>query len=211
VWHLLTSGKYYLFSVLFHVFLITLLSVFVLSPAGKTSLQAQGSQEGVIRVSLNQNFSAAAPGSLSQSVFRAESSVEKNIRESIESSANNDSNSDNNANEKKYQGDFESNIESIQQGSYGTGFFRKAYLLSELIPVYPANAVRRGLEGTVLIDVSIDSSGRVFKTEIITSSNYDILDRAAIRCVRRARFAPASYMGRPTADVLRIAVNFSLN
>jgi TonB family protein len=63
----------------------------------------------------------------------------------------------------------------------------------------------------VLIQANIDRSGNVSKTEIILSSKYEILDKAAIRCVRKARFAPASYMGNPAPDTLRIAVNFNLN
>jgi len=203
--NILTSGKYYLFSVLLHIIFILLLSVFVFAPLGETSLQAQDSQGGILRVSFNKSQIAgvAASSDLSQGMYEAESNAEKNIADPNKSSSSEKQSS---ILDKNHQGDFyESNIHN-----YETGPFKKAYLLSELQPVYPAYAVKRGIEGTVLVEASIDSSGRVSKTKIIISSNYDVLDKAAIRCVRRARFAPASYMGNSVSDTLRIAVNFYL-
>jgi len=196
VHHILTNGKYYLFSVLFHIFFITLLSDFVFAPVGDNSLQGQGSQERVLKVSFNRNDNLHA------------STKNKKSMESIVSNYSNEeliSNSNIN-----YQRDSESIIESLKQGSYGAEVFKKAYLLSEIIPAYPAYAVKRGIEGTVLIDANIDLSGRVYKTEIVVSSKYDILDKAALTCVKKARFAPATYMGSPSTDILRIAVNFYL-
>jgi len=188
------------------VFFITLLSVFVSAPAGENSLQGQSSQERFLKVSFskNNNLHASTKNNLQHS------KLEKN-RKSMESVISDYTSEELISNfNKDYQGDSESTIESLKQGSYGAGFFEKAHLLSEIIPAYPAYAAKKGIEGTVLIDANIDSLGRVSKTEIVVSSKYDILDKAAIRCVKKARFAPATYMGSPTTDVLRIAVNFNL-
>ena len=204
--HILTNGKYYLFSVLFHIFLIILLSAFVSAPKWENSLQGQGSQEKVLKVSFNKNNNLHAT---TKNNFQ-NSSLEKN-RESMENIISDYNNEELISNSiKNYQGDSESTIASLKQGSYEAGFFKKAHLLSEIIPVYPAYAVKRGIEGTVLIDANIDALGRVSKTEIVVSSEYDILDKAAISCVKKARFAPATYLGHPATDILRIAVNFYL-
>ena len=202
--NILISGKYYLFSVLFHIIFIFLLSVFVFPPLGDVSLQAQDSQGGILRVSFNKNqiSDVTASSDFSQSVYEAENNAKKNINDTNKSSSEKQSN----ILDKNHQEDFyESNIHN-----HGTRSFKKAYLLSDLQPVYPAYAVKRGIEGTVLVEASIDPSGRVSKAEVITSSSYDILDKAAIRCVRRARFAPASYFGNHVSDTLRIAVSFYL-
>ena len=208
--HILAGGKYYLFSVLFHAIFLFLLSVFVLAPLGETSLQAQGKQERTMRVSFNKSTAHAASvknnfahiyeeKNISSSAF-----AKNNIEEQI-------------SNSEKNQDDSDSNMESIMQGSSeaesggGVEVFEKAYLLSELEPVYPPYAVKRGIEGSVLIQANIDRSGNVSKTEIILSSKYEILDKAAIRCVKKAKFAPASCMGNPAPDILRVAVNFNLN
>ena len=205
--HILTSGKYYLFSVLVHIIFLFLLSVFVFAPLRETSLQAQGKQEGILRVSFNKSnaYSASVKNNL------AHSNAEKNIHSLHSEIDRYEEQISNSENHLGNQGDFENNTESLMQGSYGAGFFEKAYLLSELIPAYPPYAVKRGIEGTVLIEASIDPQGRVSKAEIVVSSKYEILDKAAIRCVRKARFAPASYMGNSAPDTLRIAVNFNLN
>ena len=188
--HILTNGKYYLFSVVAHILLLAMLPGFLSASFGGNSLQPQeAGEEKVLKVSFNKNYNASAQNNFKQSVDEIKNSNDKNLQE-----------------------DSEKNIDSKEQGDYGAGagFFKKAYLLSEIVPDYPAYAFRNGIEGTVLIDASIDSFGKVSKTEIVVSSSYSVLDRAALRCVAKAKFAPASYMGNPAPDTLRIAVNFHL-
>lgn len=203
MYHFLYRGKYYLFSLLLHLIFITLASVFISAPAGDGGafLPAHDGQEKTLRVSFNRNHTVAAQNNPSQTKAEIKNTtIEKNSIVSNETISN----------EAQFISIDENSRESREQAKYGAGFFRRARLVSELRPVYPTYAVRRGIEGTVLVDVSIDSLGRVSGTEIVTSSNYAILDRAAIRCVRRVRFIPASYMGKPVADTLRIAINFRL-
>jgi len=88
--------------------------------------------------------------------------------------------------------------------------FIRARSLYEIKPQYPLFAVRRGIEGQALIDAEIDSSGNAKNVDIYISSGHMVLDKAALECVKDARFIPASYLGKPVSDTLRIAVNFSL-
>jgi len=78
-------------------------------------------------------------------------------------------------------------------------------------PDYPLEALRRGLEGTVLLRVHVAADGRVAKVEILDSSGHLILDAAAVRAVKSWRFAPATRGGRPVAAVVRQPVRFSLD
>lgn len=77
-------------------------------------------------------------------------------------------------------------------------------------PVYPATARRRGMQGTVLLRVAVGVTGRVTRVELIKSSRFRILDRAAISCVRRWRFIPARRNDEPVESVVEIPIRFSL-
>jgi len=77
-------------------------------------------------------------------------------------------------------------------------------------PDYPLEALRRGLEGTVLLRVHVAADGRVAKVEVLDSSGHPILDAAAVRAVSSWQFAPATRGGRPVPAVVRQPVRFSL-
>jgi periplasmic protein TonB len=56
---------------------------------------------------------------------------------------------------------------------------------------YPKIAERRGWEGTVLLDLKIDSNGNVLSAIVRNSSGYDALDKRALEMVERASPFPA--------------------
>ena len=75
---------------------------------------------------------------------------------------------------------------------------------------YPAFARKRGLEGTVQLEIGIAADGVFAAVSIIGSSSHDLLDRAAVeaaRSVRRIPF-PAGLPGRPLT--VRLPVVFAL-
>jgi protein TonB len=55
-------------------------------------------------------------------------------------------------------------------------------------PVYPAIALRRGLEGEVLLTVTVDAEGAVTACVVARSSGHGVLDAAAAAAVQRWRF-----------------------
>lgn len=58
-------------------------------------------------------------------------------------------------------------------------------------PAYPAVAERNGEQGTAVIDLRVDSTGRVVSAELLTSSGHTVLDEAALQVVlRRWSFTP---------------------
>jgi protein TonB len=77
-------------------------------------------------------------------------------------------------------------------------------------PAYPAAAVARSLEGTVLLRLHIAATGQVQRVEVVTSSGYDILDRAAVEAVSTWRGRPAQQAGMPLASVELLPVRFRL-
>lgn len=77
-------------------------------------------------------------------------------------------------------------------------------------PVYPGPAEKRGWEGTVWLDVLVETSGKVRDVKVIHSSGYGILDRAAVKAVKEWVFQPATYLGRPVARYHEIPFHFKL-
>jgi len=55
-------------------------------------------------------------------------------------------------------------------------------------PRYPVGSRMRGEEGTVHVRVTVDAQGRARKTEIVISSGFEALDRAAVEAAGRARY-----------------------
>ena len=77
-------------------------------------------------------------------------------------------------------------------------------------PEYPRLARRRGLEGTVLLEVLVDSSGRVADMRFSRTSGHALLDKAAMEGVQRWQFAPGTMNGRPQEMWVEIPVRFQL-
>jgi protein TonB len=50
--------------------------------------------------------------------------------------------------------------------------------------LYPEEAVRRGLEGEVVLLLEVDAGGRIAEASVASSSGHAILDQAALRAVR---------------------------
>ena len=77
-------------------------------------------------------------------------------------------------------------------------------------PQYPRQARRRGLEGVVLLDVLIEISGRVANLRLFSSSGHPLLDRAALKAVRRWRFTPGTIGGREQEMWVTVPIRFQL-
>ncbi|MEK9931132.1 MAG: energy transducer TonB, partial [Rhodospirillaceae bacterium] len=87
---------------------------------------------------------------------------------------------------------------------------RPSGFASNLPPIYPNLARRRGIQGTVVIIAGISPSGLVSSTKIKTSSGSGTLDNAAIRAIRDWRFTPATNNGRPITSEVEIPLTFKI-
>lgn len=72
-------------------------------------------------------------------------------------------------------------------------------------PTYPAQAKRAGQTGTVVIEFTVDASGRVISAYAKSSSGWPLLDSEAVRTVRRWTFPAGGVMKlqRPIVFQLR--------
>jgi len=75
-------------------------------------------------------------------------------------------------------------------------------------PQYPQDAFIKKIEGTVILEILIDISGRVARARVIQS--IPPLDEAARQTVLQWRFSPALKRGRPVAIVANAPVTFRI-
>lgn len=76
---------------------------------------------------------------------------------------------------------------------------------------YPPSARRAGIEGAAVVDLCVDTSGRVEGDPTIrVGSGADALDEGAVRWARQARFMPATRDGQPVPGCTAVRVRFKL-
>jgi len=70
---------------------------------------------------------------------------------------------------------------------------------------YPEEARRRGLSGSLILDVALNPDGSIHEITVVRSSGHPVLDQAAMRIVRMAApFAPFPASIRKDTDILHI-------
>jgi len=74
-------------------------------------------------------------------------------------------------------------------------------------PRLPQEALERRISGVVRVLVLIDERGKVEDAEIVES--IPVLDEAALQCVRKAEFAPATRNGEPVPAYAVAPIGFS--
>lgn len=84
-----------------------------------------------------------------------------------------------------------------------------AKLLSSPAPRYPGPARAEGVEGVVVLRISIDSSGRVTAASVLQGLGFG-LDEAALESVKSSSWEPASEGGKPVSSDRKFNVRFSL-
>lgn len=75
---------------------------------------------------------------------------------------------------------------------------------------YPEIARKAGIEGRVIVNVLVDTDGRVVETKIIKSLGHSGCDDSAIKAIRSVRWKPAKQRDRPVKVWVAIPVIFKL-
>jgi TonB family protein len=87
------------------------------------------------------------------------------------------------------------------------GAVRAPTKLVDVKPVYPDDARRANVQGVVIIEIVIDTEGRVRDARILRS--IPLLDDAALEAVRQWEFTPTAMDGVPVPLAMTVTVNFS--
>jgi protein TonB len=73
-------------------------------------------------------------------------------------------------------------------------------------PVYPPEALAARVQGVVIIEATIDTSGLVSDARVLRS--IPLLDQPAIDAVKQWEFTPTLLDGRPVPVIMTVTVNF---
>ena len=77
-------------------------------------------------------------------------------------------------------------------------------------PIYPKDALDRGLEGKVSLSVVVAEDGSVSSVSVAQSSGHEMLDAAAVRAMKRDwRFQPGLKEGKPAAGSVTVTFEFT--
>jgi protein TonB len=76
-------------------------------------------------------------------------------------------------------------------------------------PAYPPEAMMNRVEGVVILEVVVDTSGRVADAKVLRS--IPLLDQAAVDAVRQWEFAPTQLNGAAVPVILTVTVNFKID
>jgi len=77
-------------------------------------------------------------------------------------------------------------------------------------PKYPRIARRKGLAGTVILEVRVNASGLVGECRVHASSGHRVLDEQALRTVRKWTFEPGRKGDERVAMWVRVPIRFEL-
>jgi TonB family protein len=82
-------------------------------------------------------------------------------------------------------------------------------LISSPPLMYPAAARAENIEGTVVVDILVDASGKVTQAKAISGPVQ--LQSAAVEAVRYWKYQPARSDGQTVAQHMQVSINFRLN
>jgi protein TonB len=77
-------------------------------------------------------------------------------------------------------------------------------------PIYPARARKAGEQGSAMVRVLVDVTGRPAQVSLQTSSGHPELDQSALSAVRAAQFRPYAEGGLAQAVWVLVPINFVL-
>ena len=78
------------------------------------------------------------------------------------------------------------------------------------VPRYPRLAQRLGVEGSVLLRLTIDASGKLSRVEVVNGAGNGF-DEEAVQAVNRSTFAPAVQNGQPISCLALLKIRFQLS
>ena len=84
----------------------------------------------------------------------------------------------------------------------------KAFLVHKVIPQYPEEALKRGVEGTVTVEVFIDAQGNVEKTS--DADGDPLLVPAVADAVKQWKFKPYYLNRKPIPIESQVTLTFEL-
>jgi len=93
----------------------------------------------------------------------------------------------------------------------GSALSRRPELVMLVPPVYPKDAEKNRVEGSVELRIHVTESGVVDEAEVVTSSGLPSMDDAAVKAAMKTRFRPAVKNGSRVPMWINYPIQFALN
>jgi len=77
---------------------------------------------------------------------------------------------------------------------------RCSWMNDDVVFVYPGEARKKGIEGSVVMKLTFDGDGKLLNSDVIDSSSYKLLDDAAIAAVSRVSLSAISMASQPALE-----------
>lgn len=82
----------------------------------------------------------------------------------------------------------------------------------KVAPVYPQRALRRGIEGYVVVEFTVTTSGAVKDTRVIEADPPNVFDHAAMEAAKKFKYKPKMVNGKPVEVAgVRNIIRFELD
>ena len=83
-------------------------------------------------------------------------------------------------------------------------------VVQEIKIPYPEEARRQGIEGVVVLSITVDLDGNVVQAKVVTGPGYGLED-AALKGIKRFKFKPATKNGEVVSTELKYRYRFMLD
>ncbi|HEY6444033.1 MAG TPA: TonB family protein [Candidatus Acidoferrales bacterium] len=97
-------------------------------------------------------------------------------------------------------------LSEMSTPAHAGGQMKPPQLISSVMPVYPQIAQLAGVEGDVVVQASIDSSGNVSATKVLAGPM--MLRLAATDALRRWKYEPGTLDGKPVGTQMTVRIRF---
>jgi TonB family protein len=91
-----------------------------------------------------------------------------------------------------------------------SGTVLKSRLIKQVTPEYPEAARREGVQGVVILVITVDEEGNVEEIKIARKV-HPLLDEAAIAAVKQWKYSPTLLNGEPIPVTATVTVNFEMD
>jgi len=93
--------------------------------------------------------------------------------------------------------------------AYVKGMETLPLVLARVAPVYPRDLREKGVQGFAIVDVRVDSTGRVIQAEIVRATLPEFGERA-LDAAKAWTFEPATAQGRAITSRVRLPFEFTM-
>lgn len=100
------------------------------------------------------------------------------------------------------------NLLPVDNGKVDVKVYSPPELIEHSKPRYPRQALSRGIEGWVTMQLMVDTKGNTYDIEVVDSNGNRFLELAAVRAAKKHKYKPAKFQGKPIDASSRSHITF---